>query len=982
VDEAFQLRFSNLVDAYKKCELVPRSSLALYYLSSIPTDQAEPSEGLRASVVWHYGLPNPSILLSNRQVSQFRLGAEVQPESEVRGQRGAYLVRSTFKLQPQDDLNWAMVADVEKDQTDVVRHLRTCLPKDNLAERVQEDVAAGERNLRKIVAGADGVQLGENLLRTHRHQSNVIYNLMRGGTPVDGYQIPMADFAEHTRICNQTVHARHATLWQNLGGSAVSRMELLEQIEATGDLDLIRIFQEYLPLALSRRHGDPTRPWNAFSIETKNSDGSPRLNYQGNWRDIFQNWEALGCTYPQFLQGMILRFVNASTADGYNPYRLTKSGYEWEELDPEDPWANIGYWGDHQVAYLGKLIEWAYRFYPQDFHKLLDRPLGVYAQIPYRICPYERMLQDPYRTIDYDTRGAHELANQTARVGADGKLLLNRKGEVHRVSLLEKLFLPAIVKLTNLIPEAGIWLNTQRPEWNDANNALVGHGASVVTVCYLRRYLSFLLDLLNSSQRGQCLFTLEIADLIKQVDQVFTSFESCLGAGFTNQARREIVDQLQTVGSKYRQDFYDHAFQGDLVAIDCGRLIQSTQRWIRYLDQTIATNQRPDGLYHSYNLVRFEHRESAAGGNAPHRHKEGVGELRVEHLYEMLEGQVAVLNSQKLSAEAALDVLIALRNSSIYRDDLGTYMLYPDRELPDFCDKNLIAASAADRSELIRSLVEGNHHGIVRRDLNGELRFNGDFRNSRDLANALQKLRVDRPELRDLIEKESKELEVLFQTTFHHHRFTGRSGTFFGYEGLGSVYWHMVSKLLLAVADVYVSASQSKAGAATLADLRSHYREIREGLGTSSLPGKYGAFPIDPYSHTPKHAGAQQPGMTGQVKEDILSRFAELGVRIDAGEISFNLELFETSELLQTPAKFRIDDTTGQPVEIDVPAGGFAFSFCQVPVIYRKEGQSQIRVFMRNQKEPIRRNGSSLTQTESRAILDRNHDIERIEIAF
>ena len=31
-----------------------------------------------------------------------------------------------------------------------------------------------------------------------------------------------------------------------------------------------------------------------------------------------------------------------------------------------------------------------------------------------------------------------------------------------------------------------------------------------------------------------------------------------------------------------------------------------------------------------------------------------------------------------------------------------------------------------------------------------------------------------------------------------HTRFTGRSGTFYGYEGLGCIYWHMVSKLLLA----------------------------------------------------------------------------------------------------------------------------------------------------------------------------------------
>lgn len=54
---------------------------------------------------------------------------------------------------------------------------------------------------------------------------------------------------------------------------------------------------------------------------------------------------------------MVFRFVNASTADGYNPYRVTDSGVEWEEPDPEDPWANIGYWGDHQTVYLAKLLE-------------------------------------------------------------------------------------------------------------------------------------------------------------------------------------------------------------------------------------------------------------------------------------------------------------------------------------------------------------------------------------------------------------------------------------------------------------------------------------------------------------------------------------------------------------------------------------------------------------------------------------------------
>ena len=93
---------------------------------------------------------------------------------------------------------------------------------------------------------------------------------------------------------------------------------------ATGDPQLERLCREYLPLTFSRRHGDPSRPWNRFSIATRNADGTRILNYEGNWRDIFQNWEALAVSFPGFVSGMICRFLNASTADGYNPYRITR----------------------------------------------------------------------------------------------------------------------------------------------------------------------------------------------------------------------------------------------------------------------------------------------------------------------------------------------------------------------------------------------------------------------------------------------------------------------------------------------------------------------------------------------------------------------------------------------------------------------------------------------------------------------------------
>ncbi|GAG57098.1 unnamed protein product, partial [marine sediment metagenome] len=158
---------------------------------------------------------------------------------------------------------------------------------------------------------------------------------------------------------------------------------LCQAIEARGDRDLKRLCLEYLPLTFSRRHGDPSRPWNLFSINIKDHNGNKLLYYQGNWRDIFQNWEALSLSYPDYISGMIAKFLNASTADGYNPYRITREGIDWEVPDPGNPWANIGYWGDHQVIYLNKLMEVSQNFYPKRLTKWLSEEMFAYANVPY-----------------------------------------------------------------------------------------------------------------------------------------------------------------------------------------------------------------------------------------------------------------------------------------------------------------------------------------------------------------------------------------------------------------------------------------------------------------------------------------------------------------------------------------------------------------------------------------------------------------------
>jgi len=198
------------------------------------------------------------------------------------------------------------------------------------------------------------------------------------------------------------------------------------------------------------------------------------------------------------------------------------------------------------------------------------------------------------------------------------------------------------------------------------------------------------------------------------------------------------------------------------------------------------------------------------------------------------------------------------------------------------------------------------------------------------------------------------------------------------YEGLGCIYWHMVSKLALTIAETITSAARAGAGAPELERLCVHFDQVRNGLGMNKTPAAYGAFPIDPYSHTPAFAGVQQPGMTGQVKEDILTRFEELGIRVEQGEIAFEPILLRRVEFLSGPRPWRFETQPEQPIE-ELPAGSLAFTLCGVPVIYRLAASAAIRVFT-DQDEQVVIPGSRLGRPWSRSLCLREGRLRKIEV--
>jgi hypothetical protein len=505
-------------------------------------------------------------------------------------------------------------------------------------------------------------------------------------------------------------------------------------------------------------------------------------------------------------------------------------------------------------------------------------------------------------------------------------------------------------------------MNTQRPEWNDANNALVGYGVSMVTLYYTRRYQQYLLDLFANTELEEVAISEEIEALLRSINSTFEDNKQLLAGKINNADRKCVVDALGEAGSDFRSGVYANDFSGNRVMLKTADLIAFLKLSLEYIDHTIEANRREDGLYHAYNLMTAT--------------KDSV---EVSYLYEMLEGQVAVLSSGYLSPEQALEVLTSLRNSAVYTARQHSYLLYPDRELTRFVDKNIIPEALLKDSKLLTTLVASGDTSLVEKDSQGGYHFNGAFNNVDSAKAVLASLKENG--YQDLVEQEQSLIEEIFESVFNHRQFTGRSGGMYAYEGLGSIYWHMVSKLLLAALENFRKALEQGSDAVTVGKLADCYFDIRAGIGFNKTPDNYGAFPTDPYSHTPGFAGAKQPGMTGQVKEEVITRLMELGLSVTGGTICFKPFILRKSEFLSASDSLSYFDIAGDQQLVDLQAGQLGFTYCQVPVVYSLADETSIVIsFADGSEKSI--SGDTVDAETSLAIFDKTGEVAKINVAL
>jgi len=947
---------STLVDAYKRSEYDPETGLATFCLEAAISDRPEPSESLRANAVWRSGLQDAAVSVDPSAVREFERGGAVQPCSISTGRRGAYLCGAALSLSPGGVERWALACDTHLDHGDVER-LSVWLASDqDRMPSVDGDIAAGRDRLGALLDRADGSQVTADESATSAHRSNVLFNAMRGGIPADGYWVEIADFRQFLRARHEGIANRHDPELSELG-DRVLLADLIQLARDSKDAQLVRLAMEYLPLTFGRRHGDPSRPWNRFRIRMKTPDGAKALGYEGNWRDIFQNWEALSVSYPDFLPSMVAKFVNASTTDGHNPYRISNEGIDWETLDPADPWSNIGYWGDHQLVYLHRLLERLRDTNPLALREMLEEPVFSYANVPYRIRSFEDIVANPRASLRFDDEMDKELRSQARSTGSDAKLVLDALGEPVLVTLLEKLLVPALAKVSNLVPGGGIWMNLQRPEWNDANNALAGYGLSMVTLYQLRSYADFVSELIAGHEGLLTQMSDTVAAWCRSVTEEL-SLWSDQGAAEADPAAR--WQFLSAVGkhAEHARDRIGERGLGPRTTLELasiGRFFELTKEMC---DRTIAGAQRADGLYHSYNVLGID----AAEGRAA-----------VSHLHLMLEGNVAVLGAGVLDATQSCDLVEALFDSDLYRPDQRTFMLAPLVDRPAFAERNVIPEAAIRESPLLERILEQGMQQIAVRDRAGNARFGPELVTRESLDARLEQL-ASVPGWEALVRDDAEGVRAAYELTFEHARFTGRSGTMHKYEGIGSVYWHMVSKLLLATQESLFRLDPQEPGFERCAKA---YRRVRDGLGPSKTPIEFGAVPHEPYSHTPWGAGAQQPGMTGQVKEGVICRLREVGVQFCAGQIEFVQKVPLESEMLDEPKTWRLESDGAHSVHL--PAGSIGFTVCGVPVVRSPADADGVTLHLRDGNR-VEFESTRLDARWSREVFGRTGEVRQIEV--
>ena len=106
-----------------------------------------------------------------------------------------------------------------------------------------------------------------------------------------------------------------------------------------------------------------------------------------------------------------------------------------------------------------------------------------------------------------------------------------------------------------------------------------------------------------------------------------------------------------------------------------------------------------------------------------------------------------------------------------------------------------------------------------------------------------------------------------------------------------------------------------------------------------------------------------------------------MGVQVEAGILKFDPFMLRDDEFLTNPQSFEYIDLNKEKHKIELEKGTLGFTYCQVPIVYKKAMSSKIEVHYNDGTRRVIE-GNQLDLTVSRMIFKRTHEIHKLVVCL
>lgn len=236
-----------------------------------------------------------------------------------------------------------------------------------------------------------------------------------------------------------------------------------------------------------------------------------------------------------------------------------------------------------------------------------------------------------------------------------------------RFTLIIKLLQIILAKIVYLIPGAGIKNTNQENLFLETKTKTYNYRTSMITVYNLYKLLNLLKEIIPFSDISNFLIPNEINNLISDLRELLKNCDylTLSKLSDTNSAiqRKKLLSKTTCLFSDYTQTIEKSMNDASIFYIPFSQpdFLDTLKLFLLFLEQTIKANRRSDGLYNSYNMIKISNNS-----------------ISIINLPATIEGQAAVIASGYLSPSEVIQLIDAIKQSSLYSQSKHIYNAVED----------------------------------------------------------------------------------------------------------------------------------------------------------------------------------------------------------------------------------------------------------------------------------------------------------------